>query len=310
MRASPGTEARTPGTAPMPDLALSRRWNDASDHARGVAFMLVSVAGYSVMSVCVKAVSSELPTMQIVFVRSLGMSVLTWGLLRGAGVSLLGVARWTLLGRAAAGATALSLYYFGLSRLPLGDATTVFYTSPVWTALAAALLLGERLRPVVLGGAAVSLVGVALVAQPSFLGGEALDGLGLASVTGAALLSALAYTAVRKLRETDHAYTIVFYLCAVGAIGALPFAAGGAWVWPSPHAWALLAGLGAGTQIAQIALTHGLHLLEAGRATAIGYAQVVLAFGWGIVLFGETPSALAIAGAILIVASTVAVSRR
>ena len=294
----------------MPASPLVRTWRDASDHARGVAFMLLSVAGYSVMSVCVKAVSGEIPTMQIVFVRSAGMGVLTFALIRRAGVSLLGVARWTLAGRAVAGATALSFYYFGLSRLPLGDATTVFYTSPVWTALAAALLLGERLRPVVLGGAALSLAGVALVSRPSFLGGDMLDPLGLAAVTGASLLSALAYVAVRTLRATDHAYTIVFYLCVAGAVGALPFALSGAWVWPSARAWWLLAGLGVGTQIAQIALTRGLHLLEAGRATAIGYVQVVLAFAWGVVLFGEAPSALAVCGAVLIVASTVAVSRR
>ena len=203
-------------------------------------------------------------------------------------------------------------------KLTIGDATTVFYTAPVWTALSAAVLLGEPLRPVVLGGAVLSLVGVVLVSRPSFfgaLGGAHLDGVGLAAVVGASLLSGLAYTFVRKLRTTDHPYTIVLYLSVVGALGALPFAfvspgAGGGWLWPSREAAVFLLGLGVGTQVAQVALTRGLHLLEAGRASAIGYVQVVLAFGWGVALFGETPGALAVVGAALIVVSTLVVSRR
>ena len=295
---------------------LARERLSASEHAQGVAYMLLSVAGYSVMGVCVKLVSSELPTMEIVFVRSAFMMVVTGALAVRAGAPLLGVARGTLVARAVGGAIALSLYYFALARLPLGDATTVFYTAPVWTALTAAVLLGEPLRPVVAIGAALSLAGVVLVARPSFfgaLGGAHLDGLGLAAVVAASLLSGLAYTLVRKLRSTDHPYTIVLYLSVFGTLGALPFAfapQSRAWAWPSASAAVFLLGLGVGTQVAQVALTQGLHRLEAGRASAIGYVQVVLAFGWGVALFGETPGALALVGAALIVVSTLVVTRR
>ena len=300
-------------TRVAPRWRLARTRFAASDDARGVAFMLASVAGYSVMGVCVKLVSGELPTMEVVFVRSTFMMVVTGAMVWRAGVSALGVARATLVVRAVVGAAALSLYYFSLGRLPLGDATTVFYTAPVWTALSAALFLGEPLRPVALGGAVLSLAGVVLVARPSFfgtLGGASLDPVGLAAVVAASVLSGLAYTLVRRLRTTDHPYTTVLYLSVVGTVGALPFAAGGTWVWPSNRAWMLLVGLGVGTQVAQITLTRGLYLLEAGRATAVSYVQVVVAFGWGVVLFGERPGALAVVGAVLIVVSALASVRR
>ena len=43
-------------------------------------------------------------------------------------------------------------------------------------------------------------------------------------------------------------------------------------------------GVGIATQVGQVALTHGLHQETAGRATAIGYLQVALAFAWGVAL--------------------------
>jgi cytochrome c5 len=76
------------------------------------------------------------------------MAVLTASAIRHAGGSLWGTDRTTLALRGTVGAVALSLFYFGIGRLPLGDAVTIQYTAPVWTALTAALLLGERIRPV------------------------------------------------------------------------------------------------------------------------------------------------------------------
>ena len=289
---------------------LARRRMPVSDRARGTVFMLMSALGFSVMSLCVKLASEAMPTMQLVFARSVFMGAVTWWLARRLGLPTWGHDRKTLWARGISGATALSLLYFGLGRLPLGDAVTIHYTAPVWTALAAALLLGEPLRRSVVLGAAVSLAGVALVAQPSFLTGAAstLDPLAVWAVVFGAIGSGLAYTFVRQLRATDHAYTIIFYLSVSGAVGAIPFALGG-WPMPTGEGWALLAGIGASTLLAQIFLTRGLHLLEAGRATAIGYVQIVFAFGWGVVVFGESPSVLALLGAAVIVGSTVVVAR-
>jgi drug/metabolite transporter (DMT)-like permease len=222
-----------------------------------------------------------------------------------------GVRRGLLASRGLVGAGAMSLLYIILGRMPLGDATTLHYTAPIWTAILAAVFLGERLRPVVFAGTALCLVGVGLVAQPSFLfgsGAEALDPGMVALALAGAVLSAFAYTFVRTLRTTDHPLTIVFYLALGGIALSVPFTAG--WQWPSLWAWAALAGIGASTQIAQLALTKGLHLLEAGPATAIGHLQIVFAFGWGVLFFGEVPDGLSLVGALVIVSSLLLVIRR
>ena len=275
--------------------------------------MLGSSLGFSVMSLLVKLASAELPTMEIVFARSVFMGVVSAALLRRAGGSLRGHDRRTLVARGLTGATALSLLYWGLHELPLGEAITVHYTAPVWTALAAAVLLGERLRPSILVGVAAGMTGVVLVAQPSLLFGDAphpVRPLAVGAVLVAALLSGLAYTFVRKLRATDAPMTIIFYLSWIGGVGALPFALAGGWAWPSPLGWALLLGIGISTQLGQIGLTHALRLLEAGTATAIGYVQIVLAFGWGMLIFGDAPNAASVTGALVVLASVALIARR
>lgn len=278
---------------------------------RGVALMLASAFGFSVMSLLVKLASRELPAMEIVFVRSVFMIAAAVALALRAGAPLLGVDRRTLAARGLVGATAMCLLYWGLGRLPLGDATTVHYTAPVWTALTAAWLLGERIRASVVAGVAASLAGVVLVARPMALaGGAAVDAPAVAAVLASALLSGLAYTLVRKLRATDAPMTIILWLSAAGLVASMPFAFTGTWRWPSAGVWAVLAGIGAATLVGQISLTYGLRLLEAGTATTIGYAQIVLAFAWGALVFGERPSAGAVAGALLVLASVALVARR
>ena len=313
--AVPLAAGERPTDAPGPPDAAGRDRppsGGARPSGRGVLWMLAAALGFSVMSLLVKVASASFPTMELVFARSAFMTVVTVGALRLQRASPLGADRRTLLARAAVGATSLSLFYFGIGRLPLGDAVTVQYTAPVWTALTAAVLLGERVRPAVAASAVLSLAGVALVARPSALfgAGAALDGWGVAAVATAAVLSGLAYTFVRKLRQTDRPMVIIFYLSWVGMVGALPFAFFGGWVWPGGWQWALLLGIGLATHAGQLGLTKGMQTLEAGTASAVGYLQVVLAFVWGAVFLGDAVDGLSVAGAALVVSGVLLTVRR
>lgn len=273
--------------------------------------MAGSALCFSLMALFVKLAGRTVPTMEIVFARSLFMAVFTFGLIRREGLAPLGHHRRLLFARGAVGVTALSLFYFAISRLPLGDVTALFYMAPIWTAFSAAFILRERTAGVVLAGIAVSLVGVALIARPSFLFGDglgALDPLAVAAVVGASMLSGLAYTLVRKLRETDAPNVIIFYLSWVGVVAALPFLGG--WVLPTGWAWLWLLGAGLSTQIGQICLTRGLHLEQAGRAVSVGYLQVVFAFVWGALVFGSVPGLESLTGAALIVGSVLLIARQ
>lgn len=305
--------AASPSPAVVPSAASTARAVPV-----GLRYMAASALCFSLMSLFVKLAGARLPTMEIVFGRSLFMATATLGLVRRQDLSPWGRNRPLLVVRGVVGVAALSLLYFALSRLPLGDAIAIFYMAPVWTALSAVFVLRERTAGLVVAGMGASLVGVALIARPSFLfghlgapgssPGQALDGLAVAAALAASVLSGLVYTVVRKLRETDAPAVIIFYLSAVGVVGALPFAGG--WVWPAGTECLWLLGAGAATLLGQLTLTRGLHLEEAGRAVSVGYLQVVFAFVWGALVFGNLPGAWSLLGAALIVASVLLVMRR
>mmetsp|Transcript_5884 Transcript_5884/g.12878 ORF Transcript_5884/g.12878 Transcript_5884/m.12878 type:complete len:360 (+) Transcript_5884:369-1448(+) len=66
-------------------------------------------------------------------------------------------------------------YYYTLSTLPLGDATTLSSLYPIITIFLARIVLGEEIKPLCLVAALLSVVGAALISRPSFLFGIADD---------------------------------------------------------------------------------------------------------------------------------------
>ena len=277
----------------------------------GLRYMAGAAFFFSIMSLLVKIAGRGVPPMQIVMVRCVVMGVLSWGMLRQAGVSARGTNHLLLIARGVFGFAALSLFYFAITRLPLGDVVTIHHINPVLTALLAGFLLRERVSPIVLFSAGLSLGGVALVAQPTFLFGgiEPLPPVAVAAVLVSAVLSAVAYNLVRKLRETEHPLVVVYWFSLVAVVASVPFVAL-EMVWPTPLEWLVLLGVGLATQAAQVCLTRGLHLEAAGRATAVGYLQIVFAFVWGLLFLGEVPDVLSLLGAGVIVVSVVLVTRR
>jgi drug/metabolite transporter (DMT)-like permease len=118
------------------------------------------------------------------------------------------------------------------------------------------------------------------------------------------VMSAVSYIIVRELRKTDEPMLIVAWFPFVAVPAVLPL------VWMDPHwpegwQWLLMAGIGVATQAGQIAMTRALHAETASRATGMSYVQIAFAFGWGLVIFGESIRWSSVVGALLIVAGTV-----
>jgi drug/metabolite transporter (DMT)-like permease len=270
----------------------------------GVLYMAASALLFSAMSAFVKLAGDRLPPAEIVLIRVVLTLALSYWLVARAGLSPWGTRRGALALRGFLGFLALSCYYVTLTRLPLADATTIHQLAPLFTALGAWALLGERVGWAAAAAIALGLGGVVLVANPT---GENLDAIGLAAAVGGAFFSGMAYVTVRQLSRHEDPLVIVFYFPLV----ALPLAA--AWavpelVWPTAREWLVLVGVAVTTQAAQVCLTRGLSIERAGRASAVGYLQVALAVAWGIAFFGEAPAWTTIAGATLIVGGVVIVA--
>ena len=279
----------------------------------GLLHMVGAAFFFSLMSLFVKLVGQRLPSPIIVLVRSVVTLVYSYVAVRWAKQAPWGENKWLLIMRGVLGFGGLSCFYFALTVLPLADATVLFYTNPVLTALLAALFLGESMSLAAIAGALTSLAGVVLIAKPDFLFG-ASGGLNLIYV-GVALLGALfaagAYTIVRKLRGSEHPLVIVFYFPLISTLGAIPGTAAAEIVWPTAWEWFLLiVGVALSAQIAQVLLTNGLHRQRAGRAMAMTYLQIVFAAAWGMLFFNEVPDMLSIGGALMVIFGTILTARR
>ena len=264
---------------------------------------------FSVMSLLVKLAGQRLPSIEIVLVRAVVTLALSYALVRRAKLPIWGNRRSLLVFRGLLGAAALTCFYFSIVHLPLAEATVIQYTNPVFVAIMAGVMLGEKLGRRELIGVAASMAGVLLIARPAFLfgSGAPLDPAHVAIAVAGALFSATAYVTVRKLRDIDHPLVVVFYFPIVTVPLVLPFAIRG-WIWPTPVEWLILMAVGIATQIAQVYMTRGLQLEPAGRATAVGYLQIVFAALWGVLLLGERPDRWSVLGAAIIIGGTLLVS--
>ncbi len=274
--------------------------------------MVAAAFFFSVMSLFVKLAAQRLPTTEIVLARSVVMLVISYGLVRRADLRPWGTRKLLLVIRGLIGFSALLCFFVAVTRLPLADVTVIHFTNPVFTAMLAAIMLGESMRRREVVGLALSIAGVALVARPSFLFGPwagDLDRIAVLIAFSASILSAGAYTTIRKLRETEHYLVIVFYFALVSTIAAVPLAIGKL-VWPTPLELLLLLGIGIVTQTAQVFLTKGLARERAGRAMSVSYIQVVFAATWGAIFFADIPGALSLAGAVLIFLGILLVAKR
>jgi drug/metabolite transporter (DMT)-like permease len=234
--------------------------------------MAIGAFWFSVMGLLVKVAGRRLGSMEIVLARSVVTLGLSWWSLWRAGVSPLGRNRPLLFVRGLLGSTALLFYFYSIVHLPLGEATLIQYTNPVFATLLAAMILDEKLRAPEILCLVASLVGVLFVAHPAPLFGTGAPHAAtfaiVAAVIGAAC-SGAAYTLVRKMRGSEHPIVIVGYLPLLSVPMSLPLALAN-WTWPNAGEWLALLGVGVTTQLAQIAMTRGLQLERTARATSAG----------------------------------------
>jgi drug/metabolite transporter (DMT)-like permease len=270
--------------------------------------MAISAFWFSVMGLLVKLAGRRIPSMQIVVFRvliTLGLSLFA---AHRAGVpSVFGVQRRLLIFRGLMGATGLMCFYYSLVHLPLGEATLIQYTNPIFATLLAAIWIGERVGSIERWCVAAAIVGVALVTRPAALFGGSAPSIDPFNV-GIALLGAIgsgaAYATVRRIGPSEHPAVVILYVPLVALPLTVPFALS-QWVPPTPLEWLVLCGVGVATQIAQVYLTRGLQAETTVRATTTGYLQVVFAALWGAVLLGERPTLWTAGGAALIVAGAI-----
>ncbi len=273
----------------------------------GLVLMVVSAASFALMAAFAKKLLPDTPIQAVVLSRGILMSAIFAAAARWQGVPLLGNRPWFLVGRGLLGYAALSCYFWSVQHLPLGDAVLLQYSHPVFVAAIAPLLLGEPTRRGQWWLILAALAGVALVVRPS--GEVRFDAL--VGVLGS-MMSGLAYIAVRGLSRTEHPMTILlwFPLATVPFSLVATIAAGSAAV---PRSGREIAGhllVTASALVGQIALTRGLSLAGAAKATAVTLTGPVFGLAYGYLFFGTLPQGPSLAGTAVVLIALALLSRR
>ncbi|GAB4381244.1 MAG: DMT family transporter [Calditrichia bacterium] len=247
------------------------------------------------MAAAVKALQQKIPSQEIVLARSLFMVVATSIFLIHSHLSFWGNNKKLLFLRGFFGFLGLSAFFYTLTTIPIADSVVIQYTSPIFTALLAIVILKEKTNKKQWMAFVLAFIGVVLVIKPGFSLTFIPAFIGLCG----ACSSGVAYNLVRKLRESEHPMNIIFYLPAVSIPLSLPGAISD-FVLPSGEQWIWLILIGAFTFVAQIFLTIGLHREKAAKATTVSYITVVFSILWGLIFWKEIPDSYSLSGAILI----------
>ncbi len=274
-------------------------------YLQGAKYLISSAIAFSLMTVCVKHLKGRIPVAELVFTRAIISLAITRFILFRNQINPWGNDKKLLLIRGLLGTGALFCIFKALAILPLASATIIQYTYPIFTSLAASIFLKEKINAQILLAILLGFIGITLIVQPGWLGATevSLEFYHVLIAICGAVLTALAYTSVRKLSQTEHPLVIVHYFPLISVPITLPFVLSKG-VMPINIEWIWLIGIGMFTQIGQVAITKGLKLLPAARASSINYTQVLLACFFGIVIFKEPINNYLLVGSLFILAST------
>lgn len=205
--------------------------------------------------------------------------------------------------------SAVSVMFLSLRFLPLADAIAIAYVMPFITLLAGAALLGESVGWRRITACAVGFGGTLMVMQP------ALDEVG--PVAALPLLVAVLFSAYLLLtRRVSRDLGALEMQSANGLIGIAvlgPLLVAGtllgwgemALALPDPRQALLLLGVGVLGSLAHLLITAALRLAPAATLAPMQYLEIPCAALIGLLMFGDFPDGLALAGVGVVVGAGV-----
>ncbi len=263
--------------------------------------MVLAVFMFAMMDTVMKLLSQRYPAIQVAALRSLTslpLIVLYVGVKVGYG----GIfkIRWPLhLLRAVLGIAMLSFFAFGIRKLSLAEAYTIFFIAPAIITALSVWFLKERVDKARWIAIGVGLCGVLVVLRPSGAGFLTIGGL---AVLGAASMYAVSAITVGVLAKTDRSEYMVFWLMVMMSIGATLLAAPG-WVGMNTGDIPLLLGLALTGFIGQLAITEAFAKGDASSVAPFEYTALAWAVCLDWLLWQTLPDRWTVLGAAIIIGS-------
>lgn len=202
-------------------------------------------------------------------------------------------------GRAMAGTLGLFCSVTSAMLLPLAEATTLGFSTPLFAVLITAVVLRKRVGPWRWTAVALGFIGVLIIADP---GHEAVSPLGVAAGLAASLVISIVTFQIRDLARTEEPVSCVFWFAVYGAIimGVLMP------MYYQPHnleEWGLLLALGGTGTMSQLLITASLRYGQVATVVAMDYTALIWSTMYGWLFWDLLPTSATWLGAPAIVAA-------
>jgi len=274
-------------------------WHRQTPTLRGIVLMCLSTVAFSILHGLVRYVSEVLPPFQIAFFRNIFGLAFLLPLLMRSRFSILRTKRIGLHAlRGVINIIAMLMFFTALSISPIAKVTALSFTAPIFMAILAVLVLGERFRIYRWLAILCGFIGMLIILRPGLV---ALD-TGALLVTAAAGLWAIALLIIKILSRTEASLTIVAYMgIFLGIFSIFP----ALWVWQPFGIQTLfwLAMIGLFGSIAQMSLSQSLKETDPTALMPFDFLKLVWTALIGAWFFSEIPDIYTLIGAAVIFAS-------
>lgn len=296
----------------QPRPALSR-------NLTGVLSLCAGVFVFSLQDAILKGLSgSHAVTLAIVLRSIVGLPILLAMVWYEGGPGALRTRNWKLLvARGLILLASYTTYYMAFPALPLAEAVALFFTSPIFVTILAALFLRETVTLKAWVAVVAGFAGVLIILRP---GTGLFEPAALLSLLSAAAY-ALSMVLARRYSADEPTTVMAFYVNAVYMVAAagvaLVFHLLGIthaahpslaflvrpWAMPNPTDLVLMGLCGVIAALGMTLLTHAYRLARANLVTVFEYTGMLWVPLWGFLFFQEVPRWTTVLGTLIIIAA-------
>jgi drug/metabolite transporter (DMT)-like permease len=267
-----------------------------SPHTRAALLMLGSTLFFALMVIAIRLASQTLHTFEIAFFRNFFGLIAALPLLLRHGPGLLKTTQLPrYLIRCLIGVVSMFCGFWAIGHLPLAQAVSLSYSTPIFVTIAAVIFLHEQVRARRWAAVVLGFIGVLVIVRPG--SGDFSTGTLVALV--AALLGGVAAIQIKQLSWTEPADRIVLFTTAIWVPMSLVPALL-VWEWPQGITWLWVIACGVLGTSGHMLWTRALKLGDVSALTPISFMQLPVVAVFGFLLFDEVVDSWTVIGAAII----------
>ncbi len=273
------------------------------NNVNGILLVIASMAAFTLEDVFIKRLTSSVSPGQILVMLGLVCAVVFLVMAIATRKRIFVPEAWQFLPmlRAMSEAVAAVAFVTALSLVDLSTVAAVFQAMPLAVTMGAALFLGEQVGWRRWSAIGVGFIGVLMIIRPGLEGFRPESLYVVAAVIGVAARDLITRRLDNKVSSA--VVSLQAYL-ALAFGGAVLMVVGGQALTPlAPADYAPFGGAVIFGVLAYYAIVTAMRISEASAVTPFRYTRLLFSILAGVLVFGERPDAMTLAGASLIIGS-------